>query len=94
MELWAEAPEVYGIQILSPTGEGNARVVPRLNQNSVFQFTMERTVIYVDYQLIEKGSGSSVIRIRMADPTPGIWTLAVYNEQFSNGQFHIWLRCV
>ncbi len=91
MELWAEAPEVYEIQILSPTGEGTARVVPRLNQNSVFQFTMERTVIYVDYQLIEKGSGSSVIRIRMADPTPGIWTLAVYNEQFSNGQFHIWL---
>lgn len=91
MELWAQAPEVYGVQILSPTGENTARVVPRLNQNSVFQFTMEKTVIYVDYQLIERDSGSLVIRIRMADPTPGIWTFVVYNEQYINGQFHIWL---
>ena len=91
MELWAQAPEVYGVQILSPTGENTARVVPRLNQNSVFQFTMEKTVVYVDYQLIERNSGSLVIRIRMADPTPGIWTFVVYNEQYINGQFHIWL---
>lgn len=91
MELWAEVPEVYSVQILSPTGESTARVTPRLNQNSIFQFTMEKTVVYVDYQLIEYNSGSTVIRMRMADPTPGIWTLAVYNEQYINGQFHIWL---
>ena len=91
MELWAEAPEVYSVQILSPTGESTARVVPRLNLNSVFQFTMEKTVIYVDYQLIEQESGSTVVRMRMADPTPGIWTLVVYNEQYTDGRFHIWL---
>ncbi|MCI9486969.1 MAG: S8 family peptidase [Lachnospiraceae bacterium] len=91
MELWAEAPEVYGVQILSPTGESTARVVPRLNLNSVFQFTMEKTVIYVDYQLIEQESGSTVVRMRMADPTPGIWTLVVYNERYTAGGFHIWL---
>lgn len=91
MELWAEAPEVYSVQILSPTGESTARVVPRLNLNSVFQFTMEKTVIYVDYQLIEQESGSTVVRMRMADPTPGIWTLVVYNEEYTDGRFHIWL---
>ncbi len=91
MELWAEAPEVYSVQILSPTGESTARVVPRLNLNSVFQFTMEKTVIYVDYQLIEQESGSTVVRIRMADPTPGIWTLVVYNEVYTDGRFHVWL---
>ncbi|MCI8549499.1 MAG: S8 family peptidase [Lachnospiraceae bacterium] len=91
MELWAQAPEVYSVQILSPTGESTGRVVPRLNLNSVFQFTMEKTVIYVDYQLIEQESGSTVVRMRMADPTPGIWTLAVYNEQYTDGRFHIWL---
>ena len=91
LELWADMPEVYGIQILTPTGESTARVVPRLNQNSVFQFTMEKTVVYVDYQLVERDSGSLVVKIRIADPTPGIWTLAVYNEQYTTGQFHIWL---
>ena len=91
MELWAETPEVYSVQLLSPTGESTSRVFPRLNHNQVFQFTMEKTVVYVDYQLVERQSGSFVIRIRMADPTPGIWTLVVYNEQFVNGQFHIWL---
>ncbi len=91
MELWAEAPEVYSIQLLSPTGENTGRIVPRLNQNSVFQYIMEGTVVYVNYQLVERDSGSTVIQIRIAGPTPGIWTLAVYNEQYINGQFHIWL---
>ncbi len=29
--------------------------------------------------------------MRMADPTPGIWTLVVYNERYTAGGFHIWL---
>ena len=91
MELWAGEAEVYSVQLRSPAGESTGRVSPRLNQNSVFQFTMEKTVVYVDYQLIERESGSLVIRVRLADPTPGIWTLEVYNEQYTDGSFHIWL---
>ncbi len=93
MELWAQAPEVYSVQLLSPTGEATGRVMPRLSyeRNSIYQFTMEKTVVYVDYQLIEQESGSMVIRMRIADPTPGIWTLEVYNEKYTDGRFHIWL---
>ena len=39
----------------------------------------------------ERESGSLVIRIRLATPTPGIWTLEVYNEQYTDGSFHIQL---
>jgi len=91
MELWANSPEIYRVKVLSPTGESTGDVVPRLNQNSIFQFTMEKSVVYVDYQLLERESGSLLIKIRIADPSPGIWTLLVSGESGSDENFHIWL---
>ena len=91
MELWADAPESYSLQILSPVGESTGRIYPRLRETSVFRYLMEGTVLYVDDHLIERDSGSSVVRIRMETPTPGIWTLAVYGEQTIGQGFHIWL---
>lgn len=91
MELWADAPESYSLQILSPVGESTGRIYPRLRETNVFRYLMEGTVLYVDDHLIERDSGSSVVRIRMETPTPGIWTLAVYGEQTIGQGFHIWL---
>ena len=91
MELWADAPESYSLQILSPLGEGTGRIYPQLRETSVFRYLMEGTILYVEAELIERDSGSSVVRIRMETPTPGIWTLAVYGGQTVGQGFHIWL---
>ena len=60
------------------------------NETSI-PFLLEPTVITVNYQLIEAGSGRQLIFMRFEAPTTGIWKIRVYNTQFLTGQFNMWL---
>ena len=62
-----------------------------MNQEQRITFVLERTVIYVNYEVVQATTGSQLILIRMLDPTPGIWTLQVYRAFPSPPDFHIWL---
>ena len=78
LELWGQAPQI-------------PRIPVSLNQEQRITFVLERTVIYVNYEVVQATTGSQLILIRMLDPTPGIWTLQVYRAFPSPPDFHIWL---
>ena len=91
MELWAREPELYTVGFVSPTGELIERIPRRLGAEIDIRFRLERTVITVNYRSAELGTGSQLIFMRFANPTPGIWHIRVYPSLDINGQFHIWL---
>ena len=91
LELWGQAPQLFSVGFRSPGGETIPRIPVSLNQEQRITFVLERTVIYVNYEVVQATTGSQLILIRMLDPTPGIWTLQVCRAFPSPPDFHIWL---
>ena len=91
LEFWARAPEYYSIAIGSPSGEYTPRIVTRFTSSQVLDFVFEETKIYVDYRTVVQGEGDFLILIRFQNPTPGIWTIRVYNSLYINGNYNMWL---
>lgn len=91
LEFWARAPEYYSIAIRSPSGEYTPRIVTRFTSSQVLDFVFEETKIYVDYRTVVQGEGDFLILIRFQNPTPGIWTIRVYNSLYINGNYNMWL---
>ena len=91
IEFWAQAPEVYSIALLSPTGESIPRIPARLGRSEVASFIFEKSVVYIDYQIVDPISGSFLIVMRFQDPTPGVWTIQVYNSLLISGRYDMWL---
>lgn len=91
LEVWAQAPELYSVSVTSPLGETIPAVPARLGQSTVERLVLEKTVIYIDYEIVEFTTGSQLILIRFENPTPGLWNISVINNIFINGIFHMWL---
>lgn len=91
MELWGYSPDLLSVAIVSPTGEVVPRIPARIGRSDVLTFLFERTVIYVDYRIVEQRSGSQLIFMRFENPTPGIWNIQVLGENVVTGTFHVWL---
>lgn len=81
----------FSVGFRSPGGETIPRIPVSLTQEQRITFVLERTVIYVNYEVVQTTTGSQLILIRMLDPTPGIWTLQVYRAFPSPPDFHVWL---
>jgi len=90
MELWGSLPGTYSIDITSPNGEYVPRILPKLQERRQIDFILEKTVILVDYFIIETQTGDQLILIRFTDPSPGIWKINVYAGKISS-DFHMWL---
>lgn len=91
IELWGRSPDIFEVEIISPTGERVKRVQAVSGQEQVFKLFLERTVIYVKYELVERMTGEELIQIRLEAPTEGVWTIRVYGELVISGTFNIWL---
>lgn len=91
MELWGNSPGVYSIDILSPTGESIPRIPARLDENREISFVFEKTIIYLDYQMVESQSGDQLILLRIRNPTVGIWRFRVFRSGDLKTGFNIWL---
>lgn len=92
MELWGNVPDVYNISVRTPGGETIAPVRLGVRQSLTYSFIYERTRITIDGTLVEPASGEQLIRFRVQDPTPGIWTFRVMSVgEIYNGEFNIWL---
>jgi subtilisin family serine protease len=91
MELWGSAPDMYSIDILTPTGEYIPRISAGRDEHRVITFIFEATIIYVDYQMVESQSGEQLILVRFEKPSPGIWRFNVYERGGLNIGFNIWL---
>lgn len=91
MELWGEAPSTFSVDILSPSGEYIPRIPARIGETRVIRFIFEKTVIYIDYQLVESQTGDQLILMRFSSPSEGIWRFRVYSSSDLQSSFHIWL---
>ena len=91
LELWSQEPELFSIGFLSPTGEQISRIPNNTLTEQRITFVLERTVIYLNYQVAEAGTGSQLIVMRFINPTPGIWRIRVYNSLYLRGEYHLWL---
>lgn len=91
LELWSQEPELFSIGFLSPTGEQISRIPNNTLTEQRITFVLENTVIYLNYQVAEAGTGSQLIVMRFVNPTPGIWRIRVYNSLYLRGEYHLWL---
>lgn len=91
MEFWADAPDLYGIGFVSPTGEVVEKLPVRTSVREVLSFLFEQTKIYVIYERVEAVTGATLIRIRMENPANGIWKLRIFQEEVFGGRFDLWM---
>lgn len=91
IEFWADAPDLYGIGFVSPTGELVEKLPTRVELKETISFVFEPTVIDVTYDRVESLTGATLIRIRMINPTSGIWKIRIYQEENYNGRFDLWM---
>lgn len=91
MEFWGRTPNAFSIDILSPTGEAVQRIPARLSESREVPLILEKTVINIDYQLVEAQSGDQLILVRFRNPTEGIWRFRVYKEGNLGLTYHVWL---
>ncbi|MDF2539114.1 MAG: hypothetical protein K0S76_2135 [Herbinix sp.] len=91
MELWAQNPGIFSVDILTPSGEFVPRIEANTNEYREITFVFEETIIHLDYQFLETQSGDQLILFRFDRPTPGIWTFRVYQDGDLNLRFDIWL---
>ena len=91
LEFWADAPDLYGVGFVSPTGEVVEKLPIRNTFRETIPFVFEPTVIYVVYERVEAVSGATLIRIFMKEPVDGIWKIRVFQEEVYGGRFDLWL---
>ena len=91
MEIWGASPNLYTIDITTPSGEYVPRMDMKLNETRILTFIFEATIIFLDYTLVEAQSGDQLIILRFSDPVPGIWRFNVYGRGIAPLVFNIWL---
>lgn len=92
IECWSSLPDTLQVGLRSPGGE----VIPPLRlssgQSVTYRLIYEETVISLDSTLVEPASGEQLLRFRLRNPTPGIWTFQVNSPgTVYNGTFDMWL---
>lgn len=91
MELWGQSPNIFSIDLFSPTGQYIPRIPARLSETRELNFIFENTRVFVDYELVESQTGGELILIRFQNPMEGIWRFRVYSTINIEPNFHIWL---
>ncbi len=92
LEIWGRLPDTINVSVRSPGGETISPVRLNLNQSITYDFVYESSTVTIDATLAEASSGEELIRVRVQDPTPGIWTFQVSAiGDIFNGQFDLWL---
>ncbi|MCI8372937.1 MAG: S8 family peptidase [Lachnospiraceae bacterium] len=91
MELWGTAPDIYTLEVLSPTGETMQRVPYRIGTGADYNFVFEKSTLSFAYQVIGNNIGNPAIIMRLTNPSNGIWTFRIYGTNLTYGQFHVWL---
>ncbi|MDF2610179.1 MAG: hypothetical protein K0R92_1653 [Lachnospiraceae bacterium] len=91
MELWGEAPNTYEIDILSPSGEYISRIPARFSESREIRFLFEKTIISLNYSLIEPETGEQLILLRFQSPAEGMWRFRVYARGNIKKNYHVWM---
>lgn len=91
LELWSDAPQLYAVSVVSPSGEVIPRIPSRLGASERFAFVFENTTVSIDYRIEAKETGSQLIYFRFQAPKRGIWVIRVYPQNVISGIFNMWL---
>ncbi len=91
MELWSDAPELYSVGLISPSGEYSGRTTARQGEKRQINFLLEDTTVEIEYIIVAQENGDECIRFRFRYPAEGIWRIRVFSENNTTGSFHIWL---
>ncbi len=91
IELWGGYPDIFSLDITSPTGEYIPRISARINESFNIPFLFEQTTLKILFDLVETQSGAQVILIQFINPSPGIWRFNIYERGDINLGFHMWL---
>ena len=91
LSIWGDAPGIFSVAVLSPSGEYTSRLPARVNFNTVINFTFENTILYVSYEIVEQRSGDQLILLRFENPSEGIWTVRVFFDSVFPTTFDAWL---
>ena len=91
MEFWGEPPEIYELSIQSPTGEILEVSSSIGSRTQELSFVFVETKVYVNYILIERQTGYSLVYIRFFHSASGIWKIFTQGKNKQNVQFHMWL---
>ncbi len=92
VELWAEAPELFAVSVISPTGQQFPRIPVRVGASEVFNFVFEGTTVTVDYRLDAKETASQLIHFRFTKPRKGLWIIRVFPESTVQGLYNMWMQ--
>lgn len=90
LEMWASAPQLFVVEIISPTGER----IPKefiLSGGNEYTFLLENTTVSVDYRITRVAGGDQLIFMRFSRPVQGIWNIRVYRQSVYAEQYHMWL---
>lgn len=90
VEMWASAPQLFAVEIVSPTGER----IPKefiLSGGKEYTFLFENTTVSIDYRIARISAGDQLIFIRFTRPVQGIWTIRVYRQAVYAERYHMWL---
>ena len=90
-ELWSVAPEVYTVEIISPTGQIVNRLPSRSGNSEKLNFIFENTEILVYNKQYESRSGKNLLAIRFRNPAAGIWTLKIFGRNITEGNYDMWI---
>lgn len=91
MELWGDAPGIYSVDILSPSGEYIPRIPAGLEVRRNITFIFDQTELDVIYQTVESQTGDQLIRFIFHNVSAGTWKFNVYLQGNLPGAFNIWL---
>ena len=89
--LWCNAPQLFSVGIISPSGEFSGKILARIGESREINFLLERTTVYVDFQLVDIASGDEMILLRFENPVEGIWRIRLYNDGTISGVVQMWL---
>ena len=90
LEMWASAPQLFAVEIISPTGER----IPKefiLSGGKEYTFLFENTTVSIDYRIARISAGDQLIFIRFINPVQGIWNIRVYRQAVYAESYHMWL---
>lgn len=90
--LWANISDKVAVSIRSPIGQAIDRVPVISNSLKSFSFSLEKTVVTINYNYPDAQTGAENVNIRFKNPTPGIWTITVYGEEIVDGTYDVWLQ--
>ena len=91
LQLWVKTPDRVAVGFASPTGEVFEKIPARINESRELRFLLEESTIFVDYWTFQQSVGDELVEMRFFNPTPGIWTVRIYNEGVIDGNYNLWL---